>query len=191
MAPSPVRASTLWDRYGETWQAAFHGEYPIIDPANPPATAKNEASAAQSMAGAATDSSAAPPTAAPAAMPVTDALMAAENALWQAWMDKDAARITNLTAADISIVKLFGTFFPDKAATVADWTGTTCQVSSCALTDGMGTRVLPAVGVLTLKGTVNGTCGGQDMSGQVIYANTVYAKDGDTRKWVFGFNSPT
>ncbi len=71
------------------------------------------------------------------------------------------------------------------------WTGTTCQVTSVNLTDGVGTLVSPAVGILTLTGTVHGTCGGQDISGQKIHANTVYRKDGDGWKWVFGFNSPT
>lgn len=71
------------------------------------------------------------------------------------------------------------------------WTGTTCQVTSVNLTDGVGTLVSPAVGILTLTGTVHGTCGGQDISGQKIHANTVYRKDGDGWKWLFGFNSPT
>jgi hypothetical protein len=145
----------------------------------------------QSTAGAAAVSSVELASAKPIAEPVTDALMAAENTLWQAWMGKDAATITNLTAADISFVNIFGTFLPSKTAAIADWTGTTCQVTSFALTDGVGTLVLPTVGVLTVKGTVNGACGGQDISGQVIYANTIYATEGDSWKWVFGFNSPS
>jgi hypothetical protein len=120
------------------------------------------------VAAAPTDSLAAPAPATSVAEPVTATLMAAENTLWQAWMDKDAAKITNLTAADISFVNIFGTFLPSKTAAIADWTGTTCQVTSFALTDGVGTLVLPTVGVLTVKGTVNGACGGQDISGQVM-----------------------
>lgn len=30
--PSPTRAATLWVRNGEKWQAAFHGENPIVEP---------------------------------------------------------------------------------------------------------------------------------------------------------------
>lgn len=189
--PSPVRASTLWVRDGEKWQAAFHGANLIFDPANPPATEKHDAPGKQNTTAAATDSSTATAPATPSAAPITDALMAAENKLWQAWMEKDTGKIEGLTAADISFVNIFGTFFPNKAAAVADWTGKTCQVTSFALTDGVGTLVLPTVGVLTLKGTVNGACGGQDISGQVIYGNTIYVKDGDAWKWVFGFNSPS
>jgi hypothetical protein len=45
--------------------------------------------------------------------------------------------------------------------------------------------------MLTLKGAVNGACGGPDISGQVMYDNTIYAKDGDSWKWMFSFNSPS
>jgi hypothetical protein len=59
------------------------------------------------------------------------------------------------------------------------------------LTDGVGTLASSALGMLTLKGAVNGACRGPDISGQVMYVNTIYAKDGDSWKWVFSFNSPS
>jgi len=62
---------------------------------------------------------------------------------------------------------------------------------SFTLTNGVGTSVSPTVGVLTLTGTVVGTCGGQDISGQRTYGNSVYVKDGGAWKWAFGFNSPS
>ncbi len=55
----------------------------------------------------------------------------------------------------------------------------------------VGTTVSPKVAILTLTGTVNGTCGDKDISGLKIYGNTVYVKDDNAWKWVFGFNSPT
>ncbi len=45
--PSPVRAATLWVRDGEKWQAAFHGENPIVDPKTLSASDKMGESAAQ------------------------------------------------------------------------------------------------------------------------------------------------
>jgi hypothetical protein len=42
-----------------------------------------------------------------------------------------------------------------------------------------------------LTGTVEGTCGAQDISGQEIHATAVYVKIDDTWKWAFGFNSPS
>jgi hypothetical protein len=42
-----------------------------------------------------------------------------------------------------------------------------------------------------VPGTVAGTCGGQDISGQKVYGNSVYVRQGGAWKWVFGFNSPS
>src|SRR2546427_9337454 len=37
--PSPVRSASIWVRSGDKWQAVFHGENLIVDPANPPKAA--------------------------------------------------------------------------------------------------------------------------------------------------------
>src|SRR5882762_5652362 len=37
--PSPIRASSIWVRSGDKWQAVFHGENLIVDPKNPAAPA--------------------------------------------------------------------------------------------------------------------------------------------------------
>lgn len=56
---------------------------------------------------------------------------------------------------------------------------------------GVGTSISPNVAILTVTGTVEGTCVAQDISGMEIYATTVYVRHGDAWKWAFGFNSPT
>ena len=171
--PSPVRAATVWVRSGEKWLAAFHGENRIVDPKALSPTGKKAA---------------APGSAKPAADPGTETLMAAEKSIWEAWKAKDAKKIADLTAQEITFVNIFGTYFANKAAAIEDWTGATCDVKSFALTDGVGTFISPTVGILTLTGSVDGTCGGQKPP--PVYGNSVYIKDGATWKWAFGFNSP-
>ena len=90
-----------------------------------------------------------------------------------------------------STVNIFGTYFPNKAAAIKDWTSAACNVTRVTLTHGVGTSISPSVGILTLTGTVEGTCGAQDISEQEIHATTVYVKIDDAWKWAFGFNSPS
>ncbi|HZR01984.1 MAG TPA: nuclear transport factor 2 family protein [Burkholderiales bacterium] len=186
----PVRVATLWVRSGSAWRVAFHGENPIVDPKAAPAANKNEG-AKNDQTAAHANSVAAAASATASTDPITDALMSAENSVWDAWMTHDTDRSKNLTAKNIAFVDLFGSLFANKDATIKDWTSSLCQVKSFALTNGVGTAVLPTVGILTLTGTVVGTCGGQDISGQKIYGNSVYVKEGGVWKWVFGFNSPS
>ncbi len=189
--PSPVRAATVWIRDGEEWQVAFHGENPIIEPAAAAATDTKDTPAKHDMAAANVNSAAAPTPAKPTADPITNALMKAENSIWDAWMAKDAKKLEDLTAGDIAFVDIFGTYAANKAAAIKAWTSALCDVTSFTLTNGVGTSITPKVAILTLTGTLDGTCGGKDIGGQTIHGNTVYVKDGDAWKWVFGFNSPT
>lgn len=187
----PLRVATLWVRNGKQWQAAFHGENLIVDPTAAPATDAPEESGEPESASESPGPDAAPAPAETTADPIADALMAAEHSIWQAWMEKDGLKIEGLMAEEIAFVNIFGTYFANKAEALADWTGDLCDAEGFALEDGVGTSVSPTVGVLTLAGTVNGTCGGQDISGQKINVNTVYVRDGDAWKWAFGFNSPS
>ncbi len=188
--PNPVRAATVWVRSGAEWQVVFHGENLIVDPAAPQATDKKDKPIEDGTAAANANIAGAPAPATPTADPSTGALMAAERSLWEAWRTHDARTIEDLTADDIAFVNIFGTSFANKVAAMNDWTSAACDVRSFTLTNGVGTSVSPTVGVLTLEGSVDGACGGQDIRGQRIYATTVYVKQGDAWKWVFGFNSP-
>ncbi len=189
--PSPVRAATVWVRNGGRWQPAFHGENLIVDPKTPQAADQKEHPKKDDKATANANTATAPAPAKLVADPITEALIAAERSAWEAWKNKDPKKIEELTAKEITFVNIFGTYFANKADVLKDWTGATCDVTSFMLTDGVGTAVSPTVGILTLTGSVKGTCGGKDISGQKIYGNSVYVKDGDAWKWVFGFNSPS
>lgn len=182
--PSPVRAATVWIRNGGRWQVVFHGENPIVDPSAPLAIDK-KAEVGNDVHGAANIDSAHKVT----SDPITDALLAVDNAVEGGWMRHDAKEINATTANDIAFVDIYGTFSADKAATVKAWTSDLCQVSGYKVTNGVGTSVSPTVGILTLTGTYTGTCGGQDIGILKVYVNEVYVKVGGVWKWVFGFNS--
>ena len=173
--PSPVRAATVWVRApGDNWKVAFHGENLIVDPkkAAPKAVGPSKPADAKS----------------PAAEPVTDALMAAERAVWDAWKDHDGTRIDSLTAAEIGFVNIFGTAFANKDDAVADWTSPGCSVKSVTLADGTGISLSPNLAVLVQKASADGTCAGQKIG--PVLGTTFYTKDGPTWKWSFGFNAP-
>ncbi|MEZ5461726.1 DUF4440 domain-containing protein [Dokdonella sp.] len=186
--PGSVRASSIWARSDDAWQVVFHGEIPIPDQGAAAAPDQEEPSATDNKVAA--DAAASRVRSKPVSDPISDALMAAERPIWDAWMKHDAEKIRQLTAEEIAFVNLFGTYLPDKESAIADWTSTACEVSSFMLGNGVGSLVSPTIGILTFTGTVRGTCGGQDISGTKIFGTTVYRKDGDAWKWVFGFNSP-
>ena len=177
--PSPVRAATVWARTGETWQVVFHGENLIFDPKNsPPAKAGgNKEKPTKDKA-----------PAQPAADPSTAAMMAIEKSVWEAWKAKDAAKLEDLTTKDLSFQNIFGTYFANKADTIKDWTSKRCDIKSVSVTDGVGTLLSPTVGILSRKGTAEGTCDGQKLTSVLVFGTSVFVKDGDSWKLAFSLN---
>jgi len=174
--PSPVWAATVLARSGDKWKAAYHNENAIIDPKTLSAKTANNTKMAKEE-----DAKAAPLDAA------TQAMLAAEKAVWEAWKDHDGKKIEDLTANDISFINIFGKFIPTKADAIKDWTSSLCEVKSVRVTDAVGTMLSPTVGLLTFKGGADGLCGGQPVP--PIWGTSVYIKDGDSWKWAFGMNS--
>jgi ketosteroid isomerase-like protein len=175
--PANSWAAGIYVRDGDTWKGAFHAEAPIVEPkAAPPIPAvKKEAPKKDEAKSAAPDAG-------------TDALMAVEKAVWEAWKAHDAKKLEDLTAEDISFVNIFGTYFATKADVIKDWTGLGCDIKSVSVTDGVGTMLSPTVGILTHTGTADGTCFGQKVGS--VWGTSVYVKDGDAWKWAFGINLP-
>ncbi len=175
--PANSWAAGIYVREGGTWKGAFHAEAPIVDPktsaANP--TDNKESPKKDEAKTPATDAG-------------TDALMAAEKVVWEAWKDHDAKKIEEITAKDISFINIFGTYFATKADAVKDWTSPGCEVKSVSVTDGVATMLSPTVGILRFNGGADGTCFGQKVG--PIWGTSVYVKDGDAWKWVFGINLP-
>ena len=175
--PAANWAASIYVRVGDTWRAAFHAEAPIVDPKAAPTQAavsreapgKGEAKPATSDAD-------------------TDALVAAEIAVWEAWKDHDADRIAKLTTDEISFINIFGTYLATKADAIKDWTGNGCEVKSISVTAGEATMLTPTVAILRHTSGADGTCFGQKVG--TVWGTSVYVKDGDAWKWTFGINLP-
>ncbi len=175
--PANSWAAGVYVRDGDTWKGAFHAEAPVVDPKAAPAKPvdkkeaprKDEAKPADRGAG-------------------TDAMLAVEKTVWEAWKAHDAKKLENLTARDISFINIFGTYFATKADALKDWSGAGCDVKSVSVTNAAGTMLSPTVGILTFKGAADGTCYGQKVG--PIWGTSIYVKNGNAWKWAFGINVP-
>ena len=175
--PANSWAAGVYVRDGDKWKGAFHAEAPVVDPKVAPAKPVDKKEAPKEDEAKPTDRDAG-----------TDAMLAVEKAVWEAWKAHDAKKIEDLTARDISFINIFGTYFATKADALKDWTGAGCDVKSVSVTDAAGTMLSPTVGILTIKGTAEGTCYGQKVG--PVWGTSVYVKDGDAWKWAFGINLP-
>jgi hypothetical protein len=175
--PANSWAAGAYVRDGDKWKAAFHAAAPVVDPKA--ATVKpfdrkevpkeDEAKPADRDAG-------------------TDAMLAVERAVWEAWRTHDAKKLEDLTARVISFINIFGTYLATKADALKNWTGAGCDAKSVSVTNAAGTMLSPTVGILTFKGGADGTCYGQKVG--PIWGTSVYVKDGNAWKWTFGINVP-
>jgi len=179
--PSPIRAATVWIRNGDKWQAAFHGENLIVDPKNlpktappPPAKPANKEDAAK------------PATPLPDAN--TDALVKIELRAWEAWRIRDAKKLEDLTANNLSFIDIFGNSYGNKADTIKAWSGAICDVKSVSVTGGVASALSPTVELLTHTGAADGTCYGQKVG--AVHGNSIYVKNGNTWKLAFTMNMP-
>jgi ketosteroid isomerase-like protein len=175
--PANSWAAGVYVRDGDKWKGAFHAEAPVVDPKAAPAKPVDKKEAPKEDEAKPADRDAG-----------TDAMLAVEKAVWEAWKAHDAKKLEDLTASDISFINIFGTYFATKADALKDWTGAGCDVKSVSVTDAAGTMLSPTVGILTFKGTADGTCYGQKVG--PIWGTSVYVKDGDAWKWAFGINVP-
>ncbi len=175
--PANSWVAGVYVRDGEKWKAAFHAEDSIVDPKAAPAKPVENKEARKEDEAKPTDRDAR-----------TDAMLAVERAVWEAWRAHDAKKLEDLTARDISFINIFGTYLATKADALKNWSGAGCDVKSVGVTDAAGTMLSPTVGILTFKATADGTCYGQKVG--PIWGTSVYVKDGDTWKWTFGINVP-
>ena len=172
--------------------AAFHGENPIFDPRAseaPPTGPAARQEAPNKDDKAAPDARAAAAAADPGTDATTDAMVAVETAVWEAWKARDAKVLEELTASDVAFVDIFGNVTSGKAETLKFWTGHPCDVQSVRVADGTGTSLSATVGILTFKGILEGTCGGQKFP--LIHGTSVYTRDGDAWKLAFTLNHLT
>jgi Domain of unknown function (DUF4440) len=168
-------AAGVYVRDGNKWKATFHAEAPVVDPKAPAKPDDKEAGKADM----------AKPTDRDAR---TDAMLAVERTVWEAWKAHDAEKLADLTARNISFINIFGTYLATKADALKNWSGAGCDVKSVGVTDATGTMLSPTVGILRFKATADGTCYGQKVG--PIWGTSIYVKEGGAWKWTFGINLP-
>jgi len=172
--PAVSRAAGIYVRDGGRWKEAFHAEAPVVDAASGPAkpVGKEATQADQSQP----------------RDPGTDAMLAVEKDLWEAWRAHDGGRIEELTTREVSFINIFGTYFATRAEALKDWTGVGCDVKSVSVTDATGTMLSSTVGILRFNGGADGTCYGQKVG--PIWGTSVYVRESNAWKWTFGINLP-
>ncbi len=170
--PAEAWAAGVYVRDGDKWKGAFHAETPVVDPKAPP-----KAAAPAKKEEAKTDE-AKPDTA-------TDALMALETKVWEAWKTKDAKALEDLLGKDFTWVA--GEGRADRTSVLKMWaTENKCDVKSFSLTEPMSVSLTNDVSLLTYKGSGEGTCDGKPIT--TDWYATVDRKDGETWKNAFGMS---
>jgi ketosteroid isomerase-like protein len=175
--PTNSRAAAIYVRDDGKWKRAFHARAAIVDPKETLAKSVDRQQALNEDNAQPTNRNAR-----------TDAMLAVERNVWEAWRAHDAKKLADLTARDISFVNIFGVYLATKTDAMQDWSGTYCDVKSISLTDAAGTMLSPMVGILTFKARADGTCYGQKVG--PVWGSSVYVKYGDVWKWTFGINLP-
>jgi hypothetical protein len=174
--PANSWVAGVYVRDGGQWKAIFHAQAAVVNPAVPlvkpvyhnRARADDTAKTAQDAG--------------------TGTLLAIERAVWEAWKDHDAKKLSDLMAEDISFINIFGTYLANKADGLKNWSGTGCDVKSVGVNDAVATMLSPTVGILTFRASADGTCFGQKVG--PIWGSSIYVKYGEAWKWIFGINVP-
>jgi ketosteroid isomerase-like protein len=175
--PTNSQAAAIYVRDDGKWKRAFHARAAIVDPKATPAKPVDGQQALNEDNAQPTNQNAR-----------TEAMLADERYVWEAWRAHDAKRLADLTARDISFINIFGVYLATKSDAMQDWSGTYCDVKSISLADAAGTMLSPTVGILTFKASADGTCYGQKVG--PVWGSSVYVKYGDVWKWSFGINLP-
>lgn len=210
----PMRASTVWVRNGEKWQAAWHSETAIMaapsaaaddkkDEAKKEEPKKEEKPAAESKkeetataAEPKKDEKPAANAAAPAAEPAklttsanTDALVKLHQGGWEAFKNKDAKAFDGALASTFAFVGPDGGYTGSKADAIKLWTETMkCEgITKTSVTDGFAAALSPTVEILFAKGSSDGKCDG--MANGDLWQTSVYVKEGDAWKLAFMFET--
>jgi hypothetical protein len=170
--PNASWTATAYVLEGARWKAVFRAGSAIVDPANLPKRAVDMS---------------------PAGWPAshdanTEVMLSREQAIWDAWKDRDAKRLDALMPQQVQFIDIFGTHIATRAETLSAWSGQGCNVKSFRLADARATMFTPDFGILTLYATVDGSCFGQPVI--PVWTSSFYIRRGDTWVWSFGINIP-
>lgn len=193
-----TRASTIWVRSGDKWQAAWHSEVPIMTPRATGAKDEKAATAPKTDAkpaepkkdekapAANANTAAAPP--APAKLTPsanTEALTKSHNAGWEAFKNKDAKYFDANITSTFAFVDPIGGYTGNKADAIKMWTETMkCEgVTKTSFGEAFAAALSPTVEILFGKGTADGTCNGRPNGD--LWQTAVYVKEGDVWKLAY------
>lgn len=168
--PANVNSSSIYVRDGDKWKSAFYAETAVVDPKAPPKPAapakKDEAKKDEAKPDAA-----------------TEAVLAVENKIWEAWKAKDAKALEAVLTKDFMFTG--GPGRRDRATIIKEWaTENKCEVKSYWLSDAASASLAKDVTMLTYKGGGDGSCEGQPIMTE--WYVSLYTKEGDTWKQAFG-----
>lgn len=168
--PANVQSASIYIREGNKWKAVFYAETPVVDPKAPPKPAapakKDEARKEEAKPDAA-----------------TDAVLAIEKKIWEAWKVKDSKALDEVFGKDFFFYG--GEGRRDRAAIIKAWaTENKCEVKSYWLSDAVSASIAKDVTLMTYKGGGDGTCEGQPLT--TDWYVSVYTKEGDVWRESFG-----
>ena len=174
--PPNAWAANVYIRSGDTWKGAYYNEALIMDPdAKPPAPPKKDDKAKPAAPGTEEKPAGA-----------DDPMVAVVRKGWEAWKNQDAKALGDLITKDFVLINPMGRF--DNAGAIKVWTEHKCEIKSFTLTDAVSTPFGKDMGIVTLKGSADGTCDGKPVGS--LIGTYVLVKDGDTWKAAMIFESP-
>lgn len=161
---------TVYVREADQWKIAYRAQSAIVDPM-------------QAMIPADSDVWTSGATRADSA---TQALLAREVEVVNAWKDHDGARMAALFGPELQFVDIFGAHIGSRGEALEAWSGEGCDVQGFEFTGAQAQMFTPDFGVLTYRAAYQGTCFGQDL--RPIWGTALYVRRGDDWLWSSGIN---
>jgi hypothetical protein len=113
---------------------------------------------------------------------LTTALMAVENAAWDAWVKRDAKGIEGAMAKEFYNVGENGR--RNKAEAIKAWAESKCEGLGFTLTEPKSVMLSKDVGLVTYKADVKGKCDGRQ-NPPTVWVASISVKEGDAWKNAF------
>lgn len=161
---------TVFVREADQWKIAYRAQSAIIDPMQATIPADSDVWT----------------SGATGADPATQALLAREVEVVNAWKDHDGARMGALFGPELQFVDIFGTHIGSRDEALEAWSGEGCNVQGFEFTGAQAQMFTPDFGVLTYRAAYDGACFGQDL--WPILGTAFYVRRGEDWFWSSGIN---
>ena len=173
--PAMNWTASIYVRDGDKWKAIFHAQSAVVDPrAAGPIPERKQT-----------------PAKLTARDPETDAILAVERDVWEAWREHDAKNNRGPDGQEYLYSSIFLVHTsPPRPMPSKDWSGAGCDVKSISLSDAAATMLSPTVGILTFSATAGYAIASGQKVGS-IWGSSVYVKHADDAgNGLFGINVP-